>query len=178
MFSLLCLLSPARATQVIERTPQQLGEQSSLVVRGRVVAIESYWNANHTKIFTRTRVAVDQSYKGSATGTVDVVQLGGVVDGMRVTVQGATMWRENEEVVLFLEPYVAGSYQVAGFSQGKFDVERDPETGRAFIRRPATEGVQLMTTGPNGQPVPSAAASAVTRTPLDQFINGALGANR
>lgn len=165
--------SSALATQVVYQSPQQLGQQSTLVVRGRVAAVESYWNANRTKIFTRTLIAVDETYKGSTTGTVEVTQLGGVVDGVRVTVHGAVAWRQDEEVVVFLEPYQADGYHVAGFSQGKFNVERDPDSNRPFIRRPAIEGLELMTTSPSGDLPPR--SSEVRRVPIDQFINQALG---
>ena len=175
---ILFLGSAAEATQVLHQTPQQLGLQSELVVRGRVIAVESYWNTDHSKIFTRTRVAVDESYKGGAPATVDVVQLGGVVDGMRVTVHGATMWRQDEEVVLFLEAYQPGNYHVTGFSQGKFEIERDPNTGAPFVRRPEIDGLELMTTGPGGAPVPTPSSTVVKRVPINQFIADALGANR
>lgn len=168
--------SSALATQVVFKTPQQMGQESAVVVRGKVASVESYWNPGHTKIFTRTQVAVDETYKGAPLGFVDVVQLGGVVDGVRVTVHGAVAWRQGEEVVLFLEPYVAGSYHVAGFSQGKFDIERDPDTGRSFVRRAATEGVEYMTLSPSGNLPPR--ASEVKRIPLDQFINQALGRSK
>jgi hypothetical protein len=182
VFALVCFVfasisagSSAFATQIVYKSPEQMGQESSLVVRGRVASVESYWNAKHTKIFTRTRVAVDETYKGAPAGMVDVVQLGGVVDGVRVTVQGAVTWRHNEEVVLFLEPYQAGSYHVAGFSQGKFEVERDPDTGKSFVRRPAMEEVQFLTMSPTGELPPR--ASEVRRIPVDQFINQALGRN-
>ena len=47
-------------------------------------------------------------------------------------------------MILFLEPFQNGSYQVSGFTQGKFNVQRDPDTGQAFLVRPASEGVQLV----------------------------------
>ena len=57
--------SHSRATQVICRSPKQLGQQSSLVVRGKVTGVRSFWNDKHTKIFTETTIVVEQSYKGA-----------------------------------------------------------------------------------------------------------------
>ena len=165
--------SPAHATQVVYQNPQQLGQQSTLVVRGKVATVESYWNADRTKIFTRTLITIDETYKGAAAGSVEVTQLGGVVDGVRVTVHGAVVWRPDQEVVVFLEPYKANGYHVTGFSQGKFDVERDPDSGLPFVRRPTIDGLELMTTSPSGDQPPR--SSEVRRMPIDQFIKQALG---
>ena len=161
---------PADATQVLYRTPQQLGGQSDLVVRGRVERSESYWNEKHTKIFTRTSIAVDEAYKGIAPATVDVIQLGGIVGSMKVTVHGALTWRAGDEVLLFTEPYNAESYRVSGFSQGKFAIERNPETGEPFIRAPRMEGVQLL-----GAPPDRETETSVVGVPLEEFVSHALG---
>jgi hypothetical protein len=146
----------SKATQILYQSPQQLGEQSSLVVRGKVTSTRSFWNDQRTKVFTETHIAVDETYKGGDVATLRVVQLGGVVDNIRVTVSGALQWTPGEEVLLFVEPYRADAYQVSGFSQGKFNVKRDPQTGKAFIQRPALEGVEIMGA-------------------LDVFVNRALG---
>jgi hypothetical protein len=168
----LLLLIPVAtgATQVRYRSVEQLGQQSTTVVRGTVAAVHSYWNAKHTKVFTRTTIAVDETYKGAGTPQVQVLQLGGVVDDVRVTVCGAPAWTDGEEVLLFLEPYVDGAYQVSGFSQGKFAVETDPATGRKSVLRPAIEDAQIVG-GPAGS---AAAADAMESVPLDRFLDRAL----
>jgi len=171
------LITTARATQVLYRTPRELGAESALVVRGEVVGVRSYWNEKRTKIFTAARVAVDETYKGSGASTVDVIQLGGVVDNVKVTVQGALSWKEGEEIVLFLEPYdgpsaAAAAFQVSGFSQGKFSVVRDPRTGKALINRPETSGVELVGSSSPGSPEPS---SRIEGVPIEKFIDEALG---
>ncbi len=125
-------ISIVDATQVVSLTPRQLGEQSELVVRGKVVDVRSFWNDKRTKIYTTTRIAVDESYKGSGSGMVDLLQMGGVVDDVKVTVHGALEWRTGEEVLLFLESPDGRSFQVSGFSQGKFNIKRNTRTGEAF----------------------------------------------
>jgi hypothetical protein len=170
ILALMASFSAANATQIIAMSPQKMGQTASEVVRGSVTSVQSYWNASHTKIFTETVVAVDETYKGSATGQVTLLQLGGEVDGVRVTVHGALSWTAGEEVLLFLEPYTEGRFHVSGFSQGKFAVERDPVTGRAFVRAPSLEGVELV--GGDG----TAPAAADRKVPLDRFVADALGA--
>ena len=158
------------ATQVLFRTPQELGKESALVVQGRVIGVESYWNETRTKIFTEARISVDESFKGDGGRSLRVVQLGGVVGNVRMTVHGAIQWSAGKEVVLFLEPALPGMYQVAGFTQGKFDIERDPDTGLAYVKRPAQDGVELV-----GRPDDAPAVSTLKRVPVSRFIDDALG---
>jgi len=163
----------AHATQLVSMTPRQMGEQAQLVVAGKVSGAQSFWNEKRTKIFTRIDVAVDASYKGATPAFVSLLQLGGTVDGVRTTVDGAIRWRVGEEVLLFLEPYTKGTYQVTGLSQGKFRIERDAVAGDAFISRPALEGVKLVAAQGSASP-----GAAVEKMPLERFIAEALGAKK
>jgi hypothetical protein len=167
-----CLVSAAFATQVMYQSPQQMGTQSALVVRGTVQSTQSYWNASRTKIFTRTQIGVDETYKGPHQAVIDIVQIGGTVGTVKVTVQGALQWEPGEEVLLFVEPYDATTYQVSGFSQGRFEIERDPKTGVAYVTAPSLEGTAIVE-------APSADAmtkpSKSEKVTLEQFVNRALG---
>lgn len=170
---LLAVLSGlAHATQIAYRSPQQLADESSLVVRGRVQSVESYWNSKHTKVFTRTRIAVDETYKGGARPTIEIIQLGGTVGNAKVTVQGVLQWKVGEEVLVFAEPYDAGTYQVSGFSQGKFKIQRDRATGVAYVDAPPLEGVSLVGAPSSESPSRPTLKPRVT---LDQFVGQALG---
>ena len=158
----------AIATSLIERTPEQLAQQSALVVDGKVTGVRSYWNADHTRIFTEATVDVDGTYKGRSSAKVSVVQIGGVVDNVRMTAHGALTWAPGEEVLLFLEPNDGRSWQVAGFSQGKYTIERD-RSGREFIRQalpPDTKG---------GGASATSAADGSERVSLEQFLQRVLG---
>jgi len=163
------LVSNANATQIIHRSVEQLGSESTEVVRGKVASIQSYWNADKSKIYTDIIVDVDESYKGASAGSVRLVQLGGVVDNVKMTVHGALQWRTDEEVLLFLEPYKNGAYHVSGFSQGKFKIERDPRSGTPFVKGRDVSDAQLV-----GAPTGSKREVAEKMT-LDSFIDRALG---
>ena len=156
----------ADASRVVHMTAAQMADNSALVVSGRVVGVESFWNEKRTKIFTRTTVAVDQTYKGGRTASVEVIQLGGTVGNIRVTVEGGLKWARGEEVLLFLEPYDSGRYQVSGLSQGKFLIERDPVTGERYVSRAASEGVELIQA--EGEAVPD---GRLEKVPLERFVS-------
>jgi hypothetical protein len=170
---LVLILCPAvaRATLVEYRSPRQLGDQSEVVVRGSVESVESYWNDKHTKVFTRTRIAVDETYKGSPRSAINVIQLGGVVGNIRVTVHGAPHWEVGEEVLLFAGPYDAGDFRVSGFSQGKFRIERDPKTGKPYIQAPPVEGMSILGASPDGE----VRVRSRRGVPLEDFVSHALG---
>ncbi len=160
------------ATQIIYKSPETMGRESSLVVSGTVQSILPFWNADHTRIFTKTTIEISETFKGAAGSTVDIIQIGGVVGHVRMTVAGAAHWKQGEETLLFLEPYGNGMYMVAGFSQGKFDINRDSKTGRAYVYRPALEGTGLAgSTEPGGRELPTDRL----KIPIRKFIDRALG---
>lgn len=157
-----CGVTMAVATQVIQRTPQELAQESVLIVDGTVTGVRSYWNDDHSKIFTEATVSVGSTYKGRGGRTIRIVQPGGVVGNVRMTAHGALSWSRGEEVLVFLEPSVPGAYQVAGFSQGKWAIERDERTGRAFVQQALP-------------PDANAATPAKTeRVTVEQFMNQVL----
>ena len=155
------------ATQVIQKTPKELAQLSQLVVDGKVQNVRSYWNDDHTKIFTEAVITVEATHKGAAAQSVRVVQLGGVVDNVRMTAHGALQWKQGEDVLLFLEPATPGAYQVTGFSQGKYLIEHDPQTGAEYVQQAVA---------PDAASKSSAGASttARARVTLAQFLDSVL----
>ena len=170
MTALMATAGTAFATQVLYQTIEDLGTQAAVVVHGSVASVQSYWNDQHTKIFTETSITVDTTFKGDTGGTVQVLQLGGTVGNVRVTAHGALQWTPGEEVILFLEPFRDGKYQVAGFSQGKFNVVRDELTSEVYVTRAALEGTQLV-----GVPENDDEAAGLLKLPLERFVYRALG---
>jgi hypothetical protein len=155
------------ATTIIERTPEQLARESTLVVDGKVDAVRSYWSDDHSKIVTEATITVAGTHKGAPARTVRVVQLGGVVGNVRITAHGALAWKRGEEVLLFLESAGDNAYQVAGFSQGKYTIERDARSGKAFVHQalpPEGEGKDSAASGASG----TATSERVT---LQQFLD-------
>ncbi|MCI0451905.1 MAG: hypothetical protein L0Z51_05860 [Candidatus Latescibacteria bacterium] len=158
------------ATQVIQRSPKELAQESQLVVDGKVASVRSYWNEDNSKILTEAVVSVGSTYKGGAASSVRVVQLGGVVGNVRMTAHGALQWKKGEEVLLFLEPSTPGAFQVAGFSQGKYTIERDPRTGKAFVKH-ALPADMDDGKAPAADAQPGVSADKVT---LEQFLDSVL----
>lgn len=132
------------ATQVQYLRIETLGSESSVVVRGEVSSVRAFWNDSRSRILTETTIRVDERYKGAPPGELRVIQMGGELDGVRMTVSGALTWDPGEDVVLFLEDSLPGRYRVAGFTQGKYSVQRDPSTGEEFVVQASLGGVELV----------------------------------
>jgi len=169
VLALLVLTVASQATKIIYQTPKELARESSQIVRGKVASVQSFWNESKSKIFTEVLISVDETYKGAAVREARVLQLGGIVDHVNMHVEGALSWKANEEVLLFLEPNVPGTFAVSGFSQGKFAIERDRKTGKPFVRAINLEGVELL-----GKPQ-GAAAAPPQKMSLDKFISETVG---
>ncbi|MEJ2721947.1 MAG: hypothetical protein P8181_12540 [bacterium] len=171
---ILLIAAGAHATQIIFQTPREMGAESALVVRGTVASVKSFWNDSQTKILTETVINIDETYKGGAGSTARILQLGGVVDNVRMHVHGAPSWTRGEEVFLFLERIDAANYRVSGLSQGKFKVERDPITGEPFVTYPMIENTELTGAPPAGD---SRRAPQAVKKPLTEFVEDALGSS-
>lgn len=116
---------PASATVALKATVESLTEQADLIVVGRVTA---RWTPKERgpqgQIYTRTTLEVSEVWKGSASGSVVVQQLGGTLDGFTLQVSGSPNMTVGEDCVLFL---VKGAgegdlYHVVSLAQGVFHV--------------------------------------------------------
>jgi hypothetical protein len=116
--------------------------QSDVIAIGNCVETKSVW-VDRTLV-TLATVSVTESLKGDGPSTI-TVELPGGVDANRkipiaMTYPGAPTLTPGENAFLFLTATgeVAGSYNVAGFSQGKFSIVTD-EDGEQMVSRDLTK---------------------------------------
>jgi hypothetical protein len=119
----------AVATTVSKLSLEELVRKSGRIILGRCLSTESRWNQGNTLIYTYSKFAVTENFKGRAGGFINVVTVGGTVDGITQTVSGMPQFEQDEEVVLFLEPSTNDLWQPVGLSQGKFRIVKDSRTG-------------------------------------------------
>lgn len=112
--------------------------QSDVIAIGNCVETTSVWVDR--SLVTLATISVSESLKGSGPSTV-TVELPGGVDANRkipiaMTYPGAPSVTPGENVFLFLTAtgQVGGSYNVTGFSQGKFSIVTD-EDGEQLVSR-------------------------------------------
>ena len=101
-------------------------EMADLIVEGKVVAKQSFWDNNHGTIYTKNKIEVFKSFKGNAYDTIQIITRGGIV---------------NEQIQFFShEPEFSLSDEGIFFSKfkaienfGSSNVLVDPKSG-GFIK--------------------------------------------
>ena len=134
LFALTLLPSLRALSTTVEKfTLDDLVQKSGRIVVGKCISSESRWNDRNTLILTTTRFSVSEPLKGSSDGFVNVVTVGGTLDGITQTVSGMPVFEPEEEVLLFLEPSKNGHWQALGMSQGKFRILKNRQTGEQEV---------------------------------------------
>jgi len=121
------------ATTVEKFSLDDLVQKSGRIIVGKCISSESRWNDRNTLILTTARFTVSEPLKGSSDGFVNVVTVGGTLDGITQTVSGMPVFEPEEEVLLFLEPSKNGQWQPLGMSQGEFRILRNRQTGEQEV---------------------------------------------
>jgi uncharacterized protein affecting Mg2+/Co2+ transport len=185
VFVAVLLAAPASATTLVRMSLDQLAEASTEIVRGHVVGQQTLWNPEHTRIYTYTALAVEQTYKGNPPSHLVVQQPGGKIGNVHVFVAGTTQFHAQAVYVLFLERSAAdpSKFLLVGMMQGAYRIYRDPKAQEeklilplgSLIRGAPASGAGSIIAGP-AVPVPqfqrevSAALSAPLTIPRGTAI--------
>jgi hypothetical protein len=167
----LLLSSCAIAATLEKLTVDQMAQQSTLIVRGRITGCAG--EARNSVIYTRCSVAVSETWKGSARSQVDFIVPGGRVRTLSQTFTGTPRFNADEQYVLFLWVGRSGTPQIIGLSQGVFDVSVKP-TGETSVRREASTELMLDS---NGKRIQDEAISS-SLSELRQQVNRALAGGK
>jgi len=136
------VLSTPDTTLAVALSLEDMANQSDVIAIGSCVDTKSVWVDR--ALVTLATVSITESLKGGETSTLTVALPGGVDANRKIpiamTYPGAPQIRPGEDVFLFLtsDGEVAGSYTVAGFSQGKFSIVTD-ENGERLVSRDLTK---------------------------------------
>jgi hypothetical protein len=116
-------------------TPEELARRAEVVAVGRVADLKSEWVDGNSRIITRVTLAVSEYLKGGdgAAKNVTIVTLFFNDTATTEIYTHVPTFRPNENVVVFLEKKDAADYVVSGGTQGKYNIESDPETGQAIV---------------------------------------------
>ena len=136
------LPAPVETTLANALSVKDMVNQSDLIAIGSCVDTKSVWVDR--ALVTLVTISVAETLKGAEQQTITVALPGGVDANSKfpvaMTYPGAPRITPGENVFLFLtaESDVAGSYTVAGFSQGKFSIVTD-ENGEQLVTRDLTK---------------------------------------
>jgi len=130
--------APASATTLVRMSLDQLAEASTEIVRAHVVSQQTAWNPQHTRIYTYTTLALDQTYKGDPPSFPVLQQPGGTVGKTRVFVAGTVQFHTQTGYLLFLERSSSDSskFLLVGMVQGAYRIYRDEKTGEEKLVLP------------------------------------------
>jgi len=94
----------------LETTWAQRVDQSEVVVRGGVISVKSYWNAQHTMIYTDVTIRADEYLKGQGPTDKIITLPGGSLGGDTVSVSDVPVFEEGNYGIVLLTPsgYVTG----------------------------------------------------------------------
>jgi hypothetical protein len=124
------MAASASATTLVRMSLDQLAEASTEIIRGHVVSQETLWNPGHTRIYTYTTLALEQTYKGHPPSLLVVQQPGGRIGHMQVFVAGTIHFHPQAGYVLFLErsPADPSKFLPVGMMQSAYRIYRDAQT--------------------------------------------------
>jgi hypothetical protein len=145
--ALLATVVTAWATTLVQLSTDQMIQQSTAIVRAKVVGSSAGFVGRD--IYTYYQLQVTENLKGSSSSQVQVAVPGGVARGLRQMVPGAPSLTNGQEYVVFLWTSKAGLTLVIGLSQGLFATTTDA-SGNPVLVRPAAVSQML---NASGQPV-------------------------
>ena len=136
------------ATTVKPMSIEDLTSAASAIVEGQATESWSAWNAQHTLIYTFTRVRVSKTLKGKAQETILLKQLGGNAAGYTQKVAGVHPMVQGDESVLFLRSSAAhdGTMVIVGLMQGNFRIEHEAKSGSIIVNNGVSDVHQSSST--------------------------------
>ncbi|HVX95971.1 MAG TPA: hypothetical protein VHK47_13760 [Polyangia bacterium] len=164
-------LSPvreARASLVVALDLPSMVERADHVAVVDVNSVSSAWDDKHERIFTTIDLSVVETWKGpmATASHLKVVQPGGVVGDIQMTVFGMSQFTPGERALVFLRGTPTAA-SVVGMAQGKRLVRRDASTGRWMVHAPDRAGASFVRVPARGgaTPAPSASGPSKSGTP-------------
>jgi hypothetical protein len=180
----LCVLGPllAEATVVLPLDFRQLTGKATAIARGRVVALTPQWAINGRGIETIVTVQVANYLKGDFGPQMTFRVPGGKMGRFRAVTVGAPVFREGEEVIVFLGADGPAIPHIVGFNQGVYRVAVDRASGVRVVTPPllssdVTAPTPIVRGDPSRRPMPLQQFEARVRSMLqpDRVDRGSRG---
>lgn len=156
----LYLLAAVRvaATVLVPADLGELAREAGAIVHGRVVSVEGVWTAGRRSIETVVTLEVTTALKGQPGREVSLRVPGGELGRYRSVMVGAPVFREGDEVIVFIGGAAPALPHLLGLGQGVYRVRRDPRSGAALVMPPpvtsgAAYGVRVQRGDPARRPV-------------------------
>ena len=136
-----CCSAPAATLQQLSM--DQMTQSATAIVRARVTSSSASFTGS--TIYTHYKLQISETWKGTP-GT-EVMLPGGVAGGLRQSFPGVPTLQTGAEYVLYLwKSSTTGITHIVGFSQGIFNVTKEPD-GSYQVSRPRIGETMLDATG-------------------------------
>jgi hypothetical protein len=129
----------AGATTLVPLSFEQLVNESSVVVYGRVTDVQPQWTEDRRSIESVISVAIVKGMKGSARETISFTVPGGQVGRFVNVIPGAPVFAPGDAAVVFLTSRGPRLPVTTGFTQGVYRVQRDAQTGEMLVMPPVLD---------------------------------------
>ena len=118
-------------SQQLSTDIKTLSRGAEVVLDGKVIKQNSYWNTDKTRIYTNATIQVDEYIKGNTNeSTVIVTYLGGEVGDVGELYTHMPRFENDEEVLVFLrKDQSTSNYKVFNGEEGKLSIVYDKNTG-------------------------------------------------
>ena len=152
----------AQATTAVVPRDDEMVVESRAIVTGRVIGLSTAVDANTELVYTYIRLEVNSVLKGSITAREIVLkELGGETRDRGTQIFGMPRFESGQDVLVYLNTWPDGALRVHQGFLGKFNINRDPSTGRVFVERQVEgENVVIITGSGN---------SGTSRSELDAY---------
>jgi hypothetical protein len=122
--------------------------KSTGIVRGTVTAS---WSAfTGSIIYTHYKIQVSEQFKGTNSGSVEIMVPGGAVGDLHQSFSGSPLLNQGDEFVFFLWTSKTGITWITGLTQGLFALPAGSPVDASATRQPSRE---LTLDGTTGRPV-------------------------
>ena len=116
---------------------EQLVTSSNEIIVAKVISVKAAWDPPHRRILSTIEVKIEECWKGAAGEFITIVQPGGTVGDIEMTVHGMPKFTAGERSLLFLRGQT--NFQVVGMSEGKRPVAWDADSKRWMVESPNVE---------------------------------------
>ncbi|HEX2660937.1 MAG TPA: hypothetical protein VHU40_21800 [Polyangia bacterium] len=140
--------APAAASIVQALELPDLVQKADHIAVVDVVSKRSEWDAKHEQIFSTVELKIVERWKGpgqATEGTLTVIQPGGTVGDLTMTVTGLTSFTPGERAVVFLRG-TPDNARLLGLSQGKRPMQFDAGARTWWIRQAPQRDLTLVKT--------------------------------
>jgi hypothetical protein len=130
-----CSQAALATTAVVPRDDEMIVE-SRAIVTGRVIGLSTSVDVNTDLVYTYIRLEVNTVLKGKITEREIVLkELGGETRDRGTLIFGMPRFEAGQDVLVYLNTWPDGALRVHQGFLGKFNINRDPSSGRVFVER-------------------------------------------